>query len=292
MSQTQKTNRELAKEIYLEHDGKIKPAEIARQIGEKPETVRSWKKRDDWDEALQEKRCNGNEKRCNAPKGQPRKRGAPKGNKNALMNIGGAPPKGNRNAAGHGAPRKNKNALKTGLYETIDFEGLEEEERDKFFGMSDCPLEHARAEIRLLTIREDRMLKRIKEIKDGLTENQQKIIYELTERKEPMQFTDHVTGETIFAEMTSRGMVAVEMHEVIVPILDKILNHEDALTKVQAQKQRALKMLLDQENEDRRSRQSERKIEQADRRLDLMEQRMKDDDDDEDDDSDMGVDFL
>jgi uncharacterized protein YjcR len=280
----EKTNREKALEIYLAHDGEITPAEIARQLGEKPGTVRSWKNRDNWDKALQEKRCNTSGERCNATEGEPRKRGAPKGNQNALMNIGGGAPKGNQNAKGHGAPKGNKNALKTGEHETINFEGLDDDEKEKFNNMPGCPMEHALAEIRLLTIREDRMLKRIKEIKDGLSENQKKVIYELTEQQHAVPFKDHVTGETIFAEMSMRGMVAVEMHEVIVPILDKLLKHEEALTRVQAQKQRALKMLLDKENDDKRIQQADKKIEQTNRRLDLMEYQIKGDPDDEGDD--------
>jgi len=43
----------------------------------------------------------------------PRRRGAPRGNKNA---VGHGAPRGNKNGLGHGAPRGNRNALKFGVY--------------------------------------------------------------------------------------------------------------------------------------------------------------------------------
>lgn len=47
-----KNDRERAKEIYLEHDGKIPLIDIAEQIGRPPGTVRGWKSKDNWDDYL------------------------------------------------------------------------------------------------------------------------------------------------------------------------------------------------------------------------------------------------
>ena len=47
-----KNDREKAKEIYLEHDGKIPLVDIAEQIGRPPGTVRGWKSKDNWDDYL------------------------------------------------------------------------------------------------------------------------------------------------------------------------------------------------------------------------------------------------
>ena len=45
-----------------------------------------------------------------------RRRGASYGNRKAVGNSGGGAPIGNRNAAGHGAPRRNINAVKHGFF--------------------------------------------------------------------------------------------------------------------------------------------------------------------------------
>lgn len=47
-----KNDREKAKEIYLERDGKIPLVDIAKQIGRPPGTVRGWKSKDNWDDYL------------------------------------------------------------------------------------------------------------------------------------------------------------------------------------------------------------------------------------------------
>lgn len=83
MGKTRSPNRDKAFAIYKEHNGKITPKEIAEQLGDKIVNIYSWKKNDEWDVQL-----NG-------------KVGAPKGNKNAIGNNGGAP-SGNLNNLRHG----------------------------------------------------------------------------------------------------------------------------------------------------------------------------------------------
>lgn len=74
------------------------------------QTIKSWKSRGDWGKvATSTKEVATNEKKL-----QPNK-GAPKGNKNALGNEGGAPI-GNKRAEGHGAPEGNNNAVSHGFF--------------------------------------------------------------------------------------------------------------------------------------------------------------------------------
>lgn len=68
----------------------MKPAAIAAELGVTPALIRKWKNYYKWEEQ---------------PDPKPRGRGAPKGNKNAAGNNGGAPP-GNDNAVKHGLFRK------------------------------------------------------------------------------------------------------------------------------------------------------------------------------------------
>lgn len=74
------------------------------------QTIKSWKSREKWSKvATSDIKVATNDKKL-----QPRK-GAPKGNKNAVGNVGGAPI-GNKNASGHGAPLRNSNASTHGLF--------------------------------------------------------------------------------------------------------------------------------------------------------------------------------
>lgn len=75
--------RNLAKKIFEEAKGKITIKEISEQINVNINTIKSWKRKDNW------------KSDC---------RGAPMGNQNAIGNKGG------------GAPRENINALKNGKY--------------------------------------------------------------------------------------------------------------------------------------------------------------------------------
>lgn len=78
--------RDKSLQRYLEADGKIATAELAKLAGVQESRIRKWKSEDNWEEELRKK---------------PRKRGGQKGNKNA---AGKTPAKrGNKNAVTHGA---------------------------------------------------------------------------------------------------------------------------------------------------------------------------------------------
>lgn len=83
MARQRDPNRDKAFQLYKKRRGNIAPKEIAEKLGISAKTVREWKCRDKWDESLH-------------------RRGAPRGNQNAVGNAGGAP-KGNTNAETHGA---------------------------------------------------------------------------------------------------------------------------------------------------------------------------------------------
>lgn len=68
-----------------------------------------------------------------------------------------------------GAPKGNKNAVKTGEFETIWVDALDDIERELFDRIDTDALFQIDQEIRLLDIRERRMLMRIKDIQEGKT---------------------------------------------------------------------------------------------------------------------------
>nr|DAL93871.1 MAG TPA: Small Terminase [Caudoviricetes sp.] len=200
MARVRSPNRDKAYEIYKEHNGNITNREIASILNEDEKVIAVWKSRDKWNVVQQSK------ERCTT-----KRRGGKPGNKNALGNKGGA------------APKENKNAVKTGEFETLFFDALEEDEK-KLISMVELDKEQLLLqEIQLLTVRERRMLKRIEDIKQAAADQ---------------------------AESKAPGMTAVKFKSSTeedsteyTGALGQIQAVEDALTRVQARKQKAIDSL-------------------------------------------------
>ena len=101
MPRPRNPKRDEAKRIWLESGGQIALKNIAQQLGVSDSQVRNWKVADDWENSgivAQQNMNRGATKR---------KPGAPKGNKNAVGNIGGpGGPVGNDKAVTHGFFRR------------------------------------------------------------------------------------------------------------------------------------------------------------------------------------------
>lgn len=147
---------------------------------------------------------------------------AQKGNQNAKGNKGGT-----------GAKEGNKNALTTGEYETILYDVLTEEEQSLYKKLEIQNKKNIlQEEFKILTIRELRILKRIKELKD---KNKDMNIERIIQRK----YNSTIEKET---ETTTEAV------NIITP-LQKL---EDALTRIQDQKRKCVDSLHKIENDDRR----------------------------------------
>ena len=201
-----------AKEMYL--NGK-KLVEIASQLNLPEGTVRRWKSTYKW----------GSERSLNkSERSQRRKGGQP----------------ANRNAVGHGrtGPPGNKNAVKTGEFETLFFDALEPEEM-RLIGMVQPDKEQLLLqEIQLLTVRERRMLKRI----DSLRELEECAPEE--EDDEPGVISTKVPPGMTVTKYTAgfeKGKIT-DLRE-FTGILGQIQAVEEALTRVQARRQRAIEAL-------------------------------------------------
>lgn len=113
MARERSPDRDKAKQIWLDSGGTIKLKDIAAELGLGETQIRKWKSQDKWADDL--KGNVTNEPNSNVTK----RKGAPKGNKNAVGNKGGAP-KGNQNAkgnrGGHGGPYGNDKAVKHGFF--------------------------------------------------------------------------------------------------------------------------------------------------------------------------------
>ena len=205
MPRPRSPNRDKAWQLWLESNKKRPLKDIAAELGVSEEQVRKWKNQDKWDKVTLPKRKSNV---TNHRGGQP-------GNKNAVGNEGGAPP-------------GNKNAVTTGEFETLLFDCLEPEERLLAQSVPDDKKLLLLQEIQLLTVRERRMLRRIEDLRkaeeyydngelaDGMT---------MVSRKSGIE-KDHATDLKEF-----QGK------------LGQIQSIEEALTRVQARKQRAIEAL-------------------------------------------------
>lgn len=202
MPKSRSPNREKAFNIYKEHGGSIENRRIAEMLQISEKTVGGWKCKDAWGSKL-----NGVL--------QTPKRSTPK-------EKGGQP--GNKNATG---PPGNKNAVKTGEFETLFFDCLNPDERLLAQMVPTDKEQLLLQEIQLLTVRERRMLKRIKDLQ-AVAEKQEQ------DKAAGMTAVKYKTGtekdkETDLVEYTG--------------VLGQIQSVEDALTRVQGKKQHAIDSL-------------------------------------------------
>lgn len=181
----------------------VKLVEIASQLNLPEGTVRRWKCTHKWDSERSDKKSERSE----------RKKGGQPGNKNAT------------------GPPGNKNAVRTGEFETLFFNTLNQEEQ-KLTSMIGLDKEQLLLqEIQLFTVREYRMLHRIEALKNAEAPEQQ-------DKK-----TKPPPGMTVvkYTDGLEKGD-CTELKEYA-GILDQIQQIEDALTRVQAKKQKAIEAI-------------------------------------------------
>ncbi|RWZ59881.1 terminase [Halobacillus fulvus] len=215
--------RDKAKKDWLKHQGKIKLVDLAEKYEVSSSTIRKWKATDKWAVELK-----GSAPKSN--KSAPKQRGAPPGNQNAVGNAGG------------GAPPLNKNAVTTGEYESIYEDVLSDEERSLFYGMDTSLVIQIEENIRVLSIRERRMLIRIEEAKRNLGQKEKRILQELQLVKDPIEVHDEKTGKMKIVTRNKKELVTTEVEETEYRKIDDIIKIEEALTRIQSQKVKALKL--------------------------------------------------
>lgn len=239
MARERSPDRDKAKLMWLESGGKmlLKDIAVALSVGET--LIRKWKSQDKWANDLKSNVTN--ESNSNVTN----RKGAPKGNRNAVGNKGGAP-RGNQNAKGNrggkGGPYGNKKAVTTGEYESIWFDTLDEDEQELLDEIDTDPIAQADEAITLLSIRERRMLLRIKRLTDGLTESQKRVLQQLKSIKDVVEIHDEKSGQTRKVPTVRNEMVESEIEETTYRAIDDILKLEEALTRVQDKKLKAIEL--------------------------------------------------
>ncbi|MCL2357010.1 MAG: phage terminase small subunit-related protein [Defluviitaleaceae bacterium] len=152
MPRPRSPERDEAYVIFEKHNGKIENRRIAEQIGKDERFIAKWKHEDDWLDKLKKnkgvhhspksvhqtaERCTPNDAAKKPTNNSPKKktphppRSRPDGENPETTRHPQARP-GNKNAVGNdgGAPTGNKNAVRTGEYETILYGNLTDEERE------------------------------------------------------------------------------------------------------------------------------------------------------------------
>lgn len=221
MARQRDPRRDEAKKIWLESNGEKQLKEIASELNVSDSQIRKWKSQDKWSAELKSNVTNGKSNVTNQG-------GAPIGNQNAKGN------KGNSRAS---PPVGNKNALKTGEYETIFFEILSDEEKDIYSSLNDDPSFVLSEEIRLLKIRQLRMMKRIQQAEAGLNDEEVERLQQLRNIKTPLD----VGGKKL--EIKREVMQDVQITRKTRRKIDNILSIEDSLTRISNQLSRAIKQL-------------------------------------------------
>src|SRR5690606_10237419 len=215
MSRPKSPKRKKALKLWLDSNRTLKPSEIALKIGVSAALVRKWKCIDKWEEL---------------PSGK-RKRGAPLGSKNA---------KGNR--GGKGAPLRNNYAWKHGEYAMIWEDKLDDIERMLLFEVDTDPAGQINNEIRLLELRERRMLHEIALLKQGVTEEETTIVSQLIKKDKTQVMTIDQDGNQSYVEIEHPSFGEVQKTVKHKPQLEKILAVEEALTRVQDKKAKLIDM--------------------------------------------------
>ena len=221
MARKRDPRRDEAKKIWLESNGEKQLKEIASELNVSDSQIRKWKSQDKWSAELKSNVTNGKSNVSNQG-------GAPIGNQNAKGN------KGNSRAS---PPKRNKNALKTGEYETIFFDTLSDDEKDIYSSLDDDPSFVLSEEIRLLKIRQLRMMKRIKEAESGLNDEEVDRLQQMRKIKTPIE----KDGKKL--EIKREVMQDVQVSRKTYRKIDDILSIEDALTRISNQLTKAIKQL-------------------------------------------------
>lgn len=231
MARQRDPRRDEAKKIWLESNGEKQLKEIASELNVSDSQVRKWKSQDKWSAELKSNVTNGKSNVTNQG-------GAPIGNQNAKGN------KGNSRAS---PPVGNKNALKTGEYETIFFETLSDEEKDIYSSLNDDPSFVLSEEIRLLKIRQFRMMKRIQQAEAGLNDEEVERLQQLRKIKTPIE----KDGKKL--EIKREVMQDVQVTRKTYRKIDNILSLEEALTRISNNLTKTIKLFNELELQDERA---------------------------------------
>lgn len=190
MARPRNPKRDEAFEIWKNSGGSKKLKDIAAELEVSDSQIRKWKNEDKWEEKV---KSNVTKLNSNVTK---RPRGAPKGNKNAVGNKGGAAPKGNQNAVTHGLFSKYIPK------ETLELMGMLDEKEPADLIWDQIMIQYAaiiRAQQIMFVESKNEIIKELKKRKSDVGEN-----YETNEEEWEFQFA--WDRQATFLNAQSRAM--------------------------------------------------------------------------------------
>lgn len=218
MARQKDENRKKAMQLFLDSDGLMNNKEIATALNIDSAKVSKWKCIDKWKEALENK---------------PKKKGAPRRNKNAK---------------GHGAPRRNKNAEKHGAYSTIYFDELTEDEKALIESITLNSEDNMLRELQVLIVKEKDLQKRIEaynndDVGQLYIDKSVEIHKPNDKSKEDSTHTFNMVMETKVKSSTFERVMKLEaelnkVHGRIIKLLDSIKSYELEKCRIALEKKR------------------------------------------------------
>lgn len=192
---------------------KINLREFAGEIGVRYDTLRRWKAKENWDAE------------------QPRKRGGQPGNKNAKGNPGG------------GAPLGNKNAEKDGAYSAVFLDNLTDDEKRIAEMTPDDSRENLRHELKVLRVREKRILDKIAQYEQEQDETLH--LSSLMDMREPEGSEDGATqtmgmysSDTAFTRTMKLNEALYKVQGRIVAVINAMHSIEEAADRKELDRER------------------------------------------------------
>ncbi|MEC0269354.1 hypothetical protein [Paenibacillus anseongense] len=119
---------------------------------------------------------------------------------------------------------------------------LEEDEQELARLVETDPIRQADEAITLFSIRERRMLQRIQDLRNALSEKQRKVLQERITVKDVQTVHDDKTGQTRSVVVPIDKLVTTKIEETIIRVINDLLRLEEALTRVQDKKLKAIEL--------------------------------------------------
>lgn len=218
------TNEEIRAQVLEDYRNGEKPKALSEKTGISINTIKSWIKRDKARKASAGKDAPQPKKGASSNK----KKGAPVGNKNARGNRGGA------------APLRNHNAEKHGAYSKVYWDTLDDEEFTLIDSMDDDAEWHLITQLQMFSVRERRLMQRIKQYKE-VDEKNHGLAVKAVSKKKVVEDVVNSEGEPIgdgnFKKSSETTVTNTEA------VINSIMALEAELTKVQRAKTKAIESL-------------------------------------------------
>lgn len=139
----------------------------------------------------------------------------------------------------NGAPKNNKNALKTGAYESILVDTMDDDEKIYFASIQPDPLKECEEKIRLLKIRELRMMTRIKNLREQAKRTDKTAFETVSSSQAQSEELDKEgkskTTKTFSAQKRSPESAMLDVEEALTRVQNELGRWVDRLAKLRAE---------------------------------------------------------